>query len=431
MGTHIARKHVGTFSDVITSHASAQALGGREILVFFSLFALYLAIVVIAASPQFAGDEGGYVDNAMRIAYHLPVAQQDLRLWWGLGYPLVLVPCIFLRLPWIFVKLLNAVFLLGAIAYFHALIRRYIPRTTALMITLCLGLYPPLMRDLHELSSETLTLFLICGFMFHFAAMYNTASRFRVNLFAASAYLAYLALTKVFFGYVIAATLASLLVLLLWRQPRMVRTASGVFLLALIWSTPYLLYTYSLTGRVFYWGTSGGMQLYWMTTPYPNEYGSWFSVKDVKERPELAPHREFFATLEGLSDLQRDDAFKKQALHNIARYPGKYLYHWAANIGRLLFSYPFSFGSQSLTTYFYILPDMFVIVLFALSTIPAAMRWRTIPFELWILLGFALIAFGGSTLLSAYDRQFRPLIPVLEVWIAFVYIRVLRIELYP
>jgi hypothetical protein len=72
---------------------------------------------------------------------------------------------------------------------------------------------------------------------------------------------------------------------------------------------------------------------------------------------------------------------------------------------------------------------MFVVVLFLLSIIPAIMRRNAIPFELWALLLFVLTAFGGSTLLSAYDRQFRPLVPALCVWMAFIYIRLLRVEL--
>jgi hypothetical protein len=180
---------------------------------------------------------------------------------------------------------------------------------------------------------------------------------------------------------------------------------------------------------VFYWGTAGGMQLYWMTTPYPDELGSWFSVKDVKERPELAPHREFFATLEGLSDTARDDAYRKKAIDNIVHHPARYLRNWAANVGRLLFSYPFSFGPHSLTTFFYLAPNMFIVVLFVISIIPAVLRPRAIPFELWGILAFVLIAFSGSSLLSAYDRQFRPLVPGLAVWMAFVYNRVLRVEL--
>ena len=62
---------------------------------------------------------------------------------------------------------------------------------------------------------------------------------------------------------------------------------------------------------------------------------------------------------------------------------------------------------------------------------PLALRPREIPFEIWALLFFALIAFGGSTLLSAYDRQFRPLAPALFLWLAYIAARVVRIGLRP
>jgi len=97
----------------------------------------------------------------------------------------------------------------------------------------------------------------------------------------------------------------------------------------------------------------------------------------------------------------------------------------------MLFSYPFSFAAQSLSTYFYLAPNIFIVALFLGSLIPAVLRPQAVPFELWFLLAFALIALAGSTLVSGYDRQFRPLVPILCVWVTFVFVRVLRIELRP
>jgi hypothetical protein len=233
------------------------------------------------------------------------------------------------------------------------------------------------------------------------------------------------------FGYVIAAAL--LLALAARAATRMGAPgrAAWICALALALCVPYLSYTYSLTGRIFFWGTSGGMSLYFMSTPYANEFGSWFSAEEVRLRPELAAHREFFASLEGLTDLERDDAFKRRAIDNIRRYPAKYLANLAANTGRLLFSYPFTFGPHSMTTFFYLVPNMFLVVLAVLSIPAALLRPREIPFEIWALLVFALIAFGGSALLSAYDRQARPLVPALSLWLAYIAARVVRIELRP
>jgi hypothetical protein len=71
---------------------------------------------------------------------------------------------------------------------------------------------------------------------------------------------------------------------------------------------------------------------------------------------------------------------------------------------------------------------MFVVVLFLLSMVPAVLRPKAIPFELWAVLTFVFIAFGGSTLLSAYDRQFVPLVPGLCVWMGFVYLRLYELN---
>lgn len=424
------------------SPGSRAVLGSvpRQYVVLLALLVVYASIVALASSPVFdGGDEGGYVAYAMRIAGVNETSQdlrlwwgaQDLRYWWGPGYPLILAPFAFLGWPWLATKLLNALFLAGATAYTGAVVYRYTPGSSWLVVMLSMGFYPPLMRALPSLNPESLTVLLVCGFMFHFCALFQPTRRFRLHLFVASIYLAYLALAKIFFGYVIATILIVLFVLRWWQRTPPVRRALKVFLLGLLWCVPYLSYMYSATGKVFYWGTSGGMSLYWMSTPYPGEYGSWYSGDQVKERPELAPHREFFATLEGLSDVQRDDAFKRKAIDNIAHHPKEYVRNWAANVGRMLFSYPFSFAAQSLSTYFYLAPNIFVVALFLMSLIPAVLRPRAVPFELWFLLAFALIALAGSTLVSGYDRQFRPLVPILCVWMSFVFVRVLRIELRP
>ena len=413
---------------IVDADGNKSAAVPRPAFFLLPLLGLYLAVVFVASTNAFEGDEGGYVENASRIVHWQAASAQDHHLWWGPGYSLVLIPFVALHLPWIAAKCLNAGFLFAAILYFYGLMRRYMAAGVAFIPALALGLYPPFLREVHHLFTESLVFLLICGFMFHFCALFTRASHFRLHLIAASMFLGYLALTKVFFGYVIVTSIVLSFGAYLWRRTPALRTTFLVFLLGLLFCVPFLTYTRAITGRNFYWGTSGGMSLYWLSSPYPGELGSWFSVKQVDERDELAPHRDFFARLEGLSDIERDDAFKKQALYNISHYPGKFARNCAANVGRLLFSYPFSFGSDRLSTFFYLAPNMFVVVLFLLSLVPAAVRPRAVPFELWVLLVFALVAFSGSTLLSAYDRQFRPLVPILCAFSAFVYFRLLKID---
>ena len=46
--------------------------------------------------------------------------------------------------------------------------------------------------------------------------------------------------------------------------------------MAFIVNVPYLGYTYHLTGKMFYWSSFGGNNLYWMSSPYPEEYGNYY-----------------------------------------------------------------------------------------------------------------------------------------------------------
>jgi len=398
---------------------------------FLPLFLLYLFMVVMFSSTTFRGDEGGYVGMASRLSqgYYSPI--NVIKLWWGPGYPIVLIPFAYLKLPWLAAKSINAVFLFGAILYLYKTLALWIREPYALIFAYLLGLYPPFWKEVYLLLTESLVFFLICGFMFHFCKSCRETKRPRFHLLVASIFLGYLALTKVFFGYVILVGLLSFLSLYLWRKKEYFKKTTFIYLLALIWCLPYLLYTYSVTGKIFYWGTSGGSSLYWMSTPYENEWGSWFSPKAVLEDPNLAQHRAFFDKIAGLSEVEQDSEFKKEAVYNITYHPTKYLVNWIANIGRLLFSFPYSYRQERPTTYFYLVPNMFIVVLFVLSIYPAILRRKAIPYEIYALLYFSLITFAGTSLLSAYDRQFRPLVPILFLWLSFLYVRVMKIEVRP
>jgi hypothetical protein len=398
----------------------------RQISKLLPLLLLYLALVVLLSTDTFQIDESYYLGYAKRLAQQSD--SSHLTLWWGPGYPIVLIPFAALDLPLLAARLMNAFFLFGALMYFYGTVSLYIQERYSLLLTYILGLYPPLMREIHLLRTENLVFLLVCGFVFHFCWLFQDTGKKPFHLLIASLYLAYLALTKIFFGYVILTGLVLSLLVLAWRHKDRVKKTSLVYGLALIWCIPYLLVTYSLTGKVFYWATSGGMSLYWMSSPYAGELGSWFADSDVQALPELSPHREFFARIASLSEVEMDEAFKKQALDNIIHYPTRYLANWIANIGRLLFSYPFSYTPQKISTYFYLLPNMFLVVFLLVSVYPAVLRRRAIPYEIYALLLFALIALGGTSLLCAYDRQFRPLVPIFLLWLSFAYLRILRIE---
>jgi 4-amino-4-deoxy-L-arabinose transferase-like glycosyltransferase len=402
----------------------------KRYLRFVPLLILYVLVVLSFASDSFQGDEGRYVWFAENLAQGFYSPADEINLWNGPGYPLVLTPFVLLGIPWLYAKLLNALFLIGAVLFLYEALQFYVPEKTARLFAYLLGLYPSFMAEAHLLITESLTFFLVAALLYYFCRLQIEGRRRRWGLaIAAGLALGFLCLTKIFFGYVLAASL--LLALLVYAFKRTLPHQKTVLALvvALVVCLPYLGYTYSLTGKLFYWGDSGGMSLYWMSTPYEGEWGDWFMSRTVYSTPGLAEnHGAFLDEIAGLDSLQKDAAYRQAAIENIRANPKKFVINWMANMGRLLFNYPYSYTPQKLTTYFYLLPNMFIFMAVVFSLYPAWLGRKLIPYAVYALALFGLIALGGSSLLSAYERQFRVLVPILFMWVAYVAARLVKIE---
>lgn len=397
---------------------------------FLPLLVFYIIIVLITSTEVFKGDEVSYVGFANNLTHGYYSPRDDIGLWHGPGYPFILFPFALFNLPWIIAKLLNPIFLFIAICYFFNTLRIYIAEKPAFYFSYLLGVYLPFLRYLHWLTTETLALCLICGFLFHFCKLHQRGRTSWLHLVLSSVYLGYLALTKVFFGYVILTGVLFFLVLYLYKRKDILKRTLLVYSLALFCCLPYLFYTYSLTGKVFYWSNAGGNSLYWMTSTYDDELGDWHPPDRLREYPSLYErHKKLFSELEGLSSVERDDELKRRAFNNIAHNPAKFLKNWTANIGRLLFSYPYSYTPQKLSTYFYMAPNIFLVALSILLIYPAYIGRRLIPYEIFALLVFSLISFGGSSFLVAYPRHFTLLVPVFSLWIIFILMRILKLDI--
>jgi hypothetical protein len=292
---------------------------------------------------------------------------------------------------------------------------------SALFFSYLLGIYPPFLRYIHRLLTEQLAIFLVCAFLFHFCKLYKDGQYSRKQLVIASFCLGYLALTKVIFGYVILSGLVLCLFLYLWKKKDALKKALLVCVVSVLFCMPYLFYTYSLTGKVFYWSTSGGLALYLMSTSYDGGLGDWNVFKKHKA--------DIFRGYENYSIIETDEDFKKRAVRNIVKNPEIYIKNWLANTGRLLFNYPFSYDTQKTSTYFYMFPGMVIVIFSVLCIYPAYAGRRIIPIEIYAVLIFGLIAFFGSSLIFVMNRQFWPLVPVFMLWMSFIFGRIVKIRL--
>ncbi len=396
------------------------------------LLALYITIVWLYAVPEFHADEARYVKYAVNLAqgYFSPPNRPALGN--GPGYSLFLVPFVVFDIPWIVAKLCNAVFLYIAVLYFYATLCFYTNQRTAFWCAYVFGLYSLFMKYIDLMHTEVLGVFLISGLIYHFCAVAHSKQK-TLHTIAAASYFAYLALSKIFFGYpLLLSLLVATLGYVLLRE-RVLARAAVVCGLAMLLCLPYLVYTYSVTGKVFYWGTKGGASLYWMTSPHPYELGDWkantLEQLYAHNEPDLiANHRELFVQQPDLSSTEWDDLTKRRAFENIQQYPLKFLYNWVANVGRLAFNYPYSYVPQRVTTYYYLIPNFLLFALCLLALIPTVLGWRRIPGEIYALLFLALASFAGSTLLSATVRYLIPIVPIAALWLAVVFARNVRVK---
>lgn len=398
-------------------------------LKFLPLLLVYLVLVFSKPSYAPMSDSTRYVWFAENLARGYYSPKHDLNLWNGPGYPLILAPFAFFKAPWFGAKLLNCVFMIGAVLYFYSMLRAYVPPRMALLIAYILGLWPPALRMVPSLMTEILSIFLVCGFAFHLCRLHRGEKHWRTHLLLASIYMGYLALTRVLFGYVILTGFVVYLALYIWKRRGVFRDYLMVYVFAMLVASPYLVYTYSSTGRIFYWSNSGGLSLYWMASPYKGDFGDWHLPGTLKTNPELDKnHQEFFARIGSLSAVEQDEALKTEALQNIAASPGKFVSNWLANVGRLLFNYPYSYTPQRPSTYLYMLPGMVLSVLSILCIYPTYAARSQIPREIWALLLFGAVSFGGSSLLSAFNRFFLPILPVALLWLGFVLARLVKVK---
>ncbi|MCB9868980.1 MAG: hypothetical protein H6837_03930 [Planctomycetes bacterium] len=417
----------------------------RAALLLSPLLVLYVWLTLDRAQDQLRKDEPTYVMYAanLRAGGYAPAGSECL--WAGPGYPLLLAPILATdRVPFTSVstrtaaKLVNALLLFCAVLMVRAAVARYTGPGVASGVALLFGLYWPIYDQLGFMMTEPLAVFLIAGLVLCGSGFLARGGWGR--LLGTGASLGYLALTKVVFGYALAGGLVLAVMLGVVRRRRMWWRAAAALLLGLALCTPYLAYTYRITGRPFLWGTSGGMQLYWMSSPQQHEYGDWVNyvlegMRDPSDRnPVMQHHAAVFREAMGYAPANfvaeghdklvlrlgahQNQVFLDTALDNIRRHPFKFTSNWVANVSRLLTGAPRSYHPQTPEMVRYLFPNLLLV---AWAAFAAARRpLRAMPGEAWAIGGFGLVYLGGVSLLSCYPRFLTILGPILFWWPAVV-----------
>jgi hypothetical protein len=396
-----------------------------------------VVLVLVYETDASFGDQTRYLNYASNIldGFYSPPAP-DIDLGNGPGYPLLLVPFVAMGLPLVMITLLNALLFYLSIVYLFKTLERFVSFEVALLFSLFFAFYLNAYENITFVLPETLSLFLVtlAGW-----AMMKTfdpeSSGSKVRYILLTGFLiGYLALTKPIFGYVIAVFICvSIPAVLVYRKSGQLRSSLFILLIALTVTLPYLGYTWNLTGRFFYWSSFGGDNLYWMSTPHQEEYGSWILYNPARagiiesEGGQVGLEESFYdnhsAQLDKIAHLkgvEKDDALRNLAIHNIREHPEKFLLNCLSNMSRILFNFPYSYKLQSAKTLVRLPFNGAIVFLALVMLIPTILNWRKIPYPYRFLLLFSIVYLGGSLLGSAETRMFTIIVPFILFWLAFM-----------
>ncbi|HEY2201129.1 MAG TPA: hypothetical protein VGH56_04525 [Solirubrobacteraceae bacterium] len=389
------------------------------------LLALLLAVAIVTAPARSTADEGPLIAAAHRLlhGHYADTTSMDGTkfLWHGPGLPALIAPLVALGVPLQGLRLTSPLLLFAAVVLFYRMLRPRLSPRGALLGAYALGLYFPGYYVLGTVAKDPLAL-LLSIVTLDASARYMKWGRRRHAAIAGLA-LAALAMTRLEYGWVIALALgggvAWWLTARLRHAPAGAQTAGRWTLIcavAMVGCLPWLAYTYSLTGHPFYWGNSGGLSLYWMSSPSLSQLGQWHSPHMVLSDPRLTGYRPFFHYLATLRPVPRDLKLEHVAVAQVLAHPGKFGLNVLANLGRMFAGFPFSF----------VLPTTAIVGLIAINgtlfagLLAAARRLGRagvrLPRESGPFFLFAALGLLVHVLPTAEPRLAIPLIPV-PVWL--------------
>lgn len=418
----------------------------RNPYLFFSPFLLFFIILgyldgsktvtgYIMGSHLFTGDEGRYYEFAHNLlnGFYSPPAP-NINLWNGPGFPIIIMPLVALDLPWIYTAIMNAFFYYLSIVFLFKAMACLIPFNKAIIFSLfwafCWGTYPNLPR----LYTEIFVFFLSSLFILFIVKSFITKERKYIYL--AGFIFGYIVLSKIIFGYALLALfLGSFILWIIQKKNSNYRISMSIMLVAFITVLPYLIYTYNLTGKFFYFGNSGGMSLYWMSTPYENEYGDWNNEYFTAARSDSShsttrlklTHQKDIDEVRKYTGVAKDDEYKKIAINNIKSHPKKYFKNIRSNISRSLFDFPYSYRYQGPLNKILYYSVLFTLMLF--SFILIIVNWFKIEFLIRFIFVFVIIFLGYSSLVSMSNRLFEVMVPFLIFIISYVINKSLTVKI--
>lgn len=373
---------------------------------YLPILIIYIGIISIFSAEELVSDrlrywnfsnnllEGFYFDN-------------NHTLWNGPGFPLYIAFVRLFGLGWEVIVFINSLLLYFSVMIFNQImLNNNTPK--AFYLTYLFAFWEPVLlyQYLPHLMTEVFSIFLISCFTYIMLKPKDLKRNILLGII-----LSFIILTKVIFAYV---ALSMFLISFLFKKLRDQRfyQIPGY---AILFCVPYLIYTYNLTGKIFYFSNAGGSSFYWMTSPQSDLRGDWNGGNGYTQNsPNLASEQyneylknntwPIFEKIEHLGWVEQDQELKRIAVENITKQKAKFIKNWINNLGRLLYGYPFSFHTPNWQHILVTIKQSFFIVFFVFALYLFVINYTRISPEYLFLIAFLLIYLIGVSLLSAYPR---------------------------
>ena len=375
----------------------------------------------------------------------------------GPFYPFVLSILRFFGFPLIACIYFNAFFIYLSSIYFFKSLNFFLNKKYSLIFCYLLFFIDPfLFYWSTKLYTEPLSIFLVCLFIFSLVSYFNN-KKSNKYLYITSITFGLLSLTRVIFAYVsISLFLIFLFKFFITSDKINAKKFLKISSFSILFIIPYLLFTFSITGKKFFLSSTGGSLIYWTSSPYKTDLGEWhvFNMDDLKDHLAYRynyvtgvdstlqktvndkiiekiknDHKNLINSLVGYNQIERDSILKNKAYANIKENPISFLKNWVLNAGRLLIGYPhalyFKPPYSPLLSLLNILKSSLVLFIFLGSLLFLLFKNKDDKILKYFMI-IAIIYLGGQSLLAVQSQRFLlPIYPFLFYIISMTYKKII------
>ncbi len=355
------------------------------------------------------GDEGHYLKLASRIRNGWYTNSEELDLWYGPGYPIFLSLLTLITDDIVLLRISNALLMSSALILVINAYREKLNWIFVIPIIFTFFNFSGHMF-LCQTITEALVFLLLTAFVI-------VLIKYK-NFWLSGAIMGFLALTKVVFFY-----LGPLLIFFLFIKSKNIWNTLKFLVLYLVISTPYLIFTKGLTGKFYYPGTSGGLNLYWQaTSEYPLQ-GEWqddytFSYLnetnlngDNNLEKQRIKHAQVFESIKTYNPIVRDSIVKNIAVKSIINRPVLFIVNSCKTLSRMFFNFPMTQKTSTLKILFYVVNGLFQLSILTYVII----RWKELNTTEFVILIWVLAYIGLHVILNGLTRQYYVITPVVLI----------------